>query len=173
MIEILSAFYGADGNDKDLKDVTENVKQKLSSDRQSISFNVSSSQLGVEDPSPGNPKVLVVRYSIDGAETMDRIKDGASFNAKVPEPAPYTSAGFLVSFYAALWKNIAGATAMFVNVLGAAFAYELGRYFGNGIAWVLLHLLFPYAAFWMIPVIVILARALSSTDFVTPYPTFM
>jgi hypothetical protein len=168
MIEILSASYGADGNDKDLKDVTDKVKKKLSSDRQSISFNVSSSQIGVEDPAPGNPKVLVVKYSINGVETLDRIKDGDSLNAKVPEPAPYTSVGFLAAFYAALWKNLAGATAMFLNVLGASFAYELGRYFGMGIAWVLLHLLFPYAAYWMIPVIVILARAISGTDFVSP-----
>jgi hypothetical protein len=168
MLEIISASYGADGNDKDLKDVTDNVKKKLSSDRQSISFNVSSSQLGVEDPAPGNPKVLVVKYSLNGVETMDRIKDGDSLNAKVPEPSQYTSAGFLAAFYAALWKNLAGATAMFVNVLGAAFAYELGRYFGNGIVWVLMHLLFPYAAFWMIPIIVVLGRAISGTDFVTP-----
>jgi hypothetical protein len=168
MIQILSAFYGADGNDKDLKDVTDKVKKKISTDKQSISFNVSSSQIGVEDPAPGNPKVLVVKYTINGIETSDRIKDGDSFNAKVPEPAPYTSVGFLTAFYAALWKNLAGATAMFLNVLGASFAYELGRYFGNGIAWVLVHFLFPYAAYWMIPIIVVLGRAISGTDFVTP-----
>jgi hypothetical protein len=58
------------------------------------------------------------------------------------------------------------AVSLFIMVFGGSVGYSLGWYFGNGILWVIVSVLFPYASFWLIPFFVILARAFSPVDFI-------
>ena len=76
-------------------------------------------------------------------------------------------------FYAALWSNFAGALTWFLQVMGFAFGWQLGKYFGNSYVWTILNILFPYASFWLIPAIVIIARAIGGADFIRAMPMGM
>ena len=171
--EILDARYGPDGSDKDLKDVTDLVKQKVSSDRQSISFTVSPSNIGISDPAPGNKKVLLVRYSLNSQEHSDRVKDGDTFAVSVPKEAPKTPSQYISSFYGALWSNFAGALSWFITAAGFAFAWELGRYFGNSYVWIIIAIIVPNASYWLIPVVVLLTRAVGGEDVIRPFAAVM
>lgn len=169
MFEILDARYGEDGSEKDLVDVTDLVKKKISSDRMGISFGVSPNNIGIADPAPGQKKVLVARYSVNGQERSERIRDGDTFAVSVPQTPKQTPAQAISTFYAALWSNFAGALFWFLQVMGFAFAWELGKYFGNSYLWVIVNVLFAYASYWLIPVIVIIGRAIGGTDFIRPF----
>lgn len=166
MLEILSAKYGRVGSEKDMVDVIEKVTQKISADKVSISFNVSSTDLGIPDPSPGNPKELIVKYALDGQENTEHIKDGNTFAAQKKEDPPLTYSGFVASLYAAIWWSLAGAVVLFIQVFSVGLAFGLGFYFGNSFVWALVSILFPYASFWLIAAIVMIRRALSQVDFI-------
>ncbi len=170
--EILDARYGADGSEKDLIDVTDLVKKKISSDRTSISMVVSPNNIGIADPSPGQKKVMVVRYAVNSQEQSERVRDGDTFAVSVPQPTKKTPSQHLSTFYAALWLNFAGALTWFLQVMGFAFAWELGKYFGNSYLWIIVNILFPYASYWLIPAIVIVARAIGGVDFIRPMGMF-
>lgn len=165
-LEILDARYGADGSDKDLIDVTDLVKKKISSDRQSISFTVSPTNIAVQDPAPGNKKVMVVRYSLNGQENSERVRDGDTFSLTVPQEPRKTPSQYLSAFYAALWSNFAGALSWFLTAAGFAFAWELGKYYGNSYVWIILAILFPNASYWLIPIIIIVVRAIGGSDII-------
>jgi len=168
-LEILDAKYGAVGSTKDKISVTENVKQKISTDKQGISFTVSTTNLSVKDPSPGSPKELVINYALNGVEHTETIRDGNTFAAKLPELVPTTPTGYMLMLYGSIFKNIVSATALFINVAGITMAYNLGWYYGYGIMWVLMSIIFPFAPFWLIPTIIIVARAFQGADFISPY----
>jgi hypothetical protein len=165
-LEILDARYGAVGSDKDKKDVTSNVRAKISSDKQSVSFTVSFTNLAITDPAVGNPKEMKVRYAINGAERSETILDGNTFAVQVPQEPPKTLSGLTALLYLAIWQNMLSAVSLFIMVFGGSVAYSLGWYFGNGIVWGIVSILFPYASFWLIPVFVILARAFSPVNFI-------
>ena len=165
-LEILDARYGAVGADKDKTDVTKNVNSKISADKQSITFIVSSTNLAIVDPAVGSPKEMKIRYAINGAERSETILDGNTFAAQVPQKAPTTLSGVTALLYLAIWQNMISAVSLFIMVFGGSVAYSLGWYFGNGILWGIVSVLFPYASFWLIPVIVILARAFSPVNFI-------
>ena len=167
-LEVLDARYGGDGSEKDLIDVTDLVKKKISSDRMSISFVVSPNNIGIADPAPGQKKVLIVRYALNSQENSERVRDGDTFAVSVPQPKKKTPSQHLSTFYAALWLNFAGALTWFLQVAGFAFAWELGKYFGNSYLWIIVNILFPYASYWLIPVIIIIARAIGGVDFIRP-----
>ena len=169
MLEILSAKYGAVGSDKDMKDVLQKVIEKISADKVAISFLVSSTELGLaDDPAPGSQKELVVKYALNGQENTEHVKDGSTFSAKVPETPKLTYAGFIASLYGSIWSNMAGAVILFIQVFSVGLAYGLGTYFGNGIVWAIVSVLFPYASFWIIAASVMVRRAISSADFIRP-----
>ena len=165
-LEILDVRYGAVGTKKDKKDVTANVKNKISADKLTLSFVVSPTNLSVVDPSPGQQKEMEIRYAMNGKEYNELKKDGETFMAQVPQPAPKTLSGFTASLYIAIWQNMLSAVSLFIMVFGGSVGYSLGWYFGNGILWVIVSVLFPYASFWLIPFFVILARAFSPVDFI-------
>ena len=165
-LEILDARYGAVGSDKDKKDVTNTVKSKISADKLTLSILVSPTNLSIPDPSPGSQKEMNIRYAINGTEYSEIKKDGDTFMAQVPQPAPKTLSGFTALLYLAIWQNMLSAVSLFIMVFGGSVAYSLGWYFGNGIVWVIVSVLFPYASFWLIPFIVIFARAFSPVNFI-------
>lgn len=170
MLEILDAKYGPDGSEKDLLDVTQQVKALVSSDGRSISVAVSSSKLGVTDPSPGNAKVLVVRYSLKGDEKTDRILDGNTFSVSLPAEPKSGPGAVTAAAYASLWKNGVSALIMFLNVFSVVAAFNLGSYMGNSFLWAILSVLFPYGTFWLIAPFVIAVRAFSGEDFIRIAP---
>lgn len=173
MLEILDAKYGSDGSEKDLVDVTQQVKALVSSDGRSISVTVSASKLGVTDPSPGNPKVLIVKYSKDGEEKTDRVLDGNTFAVSLPPETKTGPGGATAAAYTALWKNGASALIMFLNVFSVIAAFNLGAYMGNSFLWAILSLLFPYGTFWLIAPLVMLVRAFTGEDFIRIAPVMM
>lgn len=168
MFEVISAFYGPVGSTKGKIDVTEKVRQRISADKKGISMLVSSSSIGVEDKSPGDPKELDVRYSINGEERSETLRDGSTFNAKVPEAAPQSTTGQAVSLYGTIWSQAISALFVFLAVFSIGLAFNLGSYVLNPIVWVVVAIVLPYASFWAIPVVLILMRIFSSQDFVLP-----
>jgi hypothetical protein len=168
MFEIISAFYGPVGSTKDKADVTEKIREKISTDKQGISMIVSPSSIGVKDKSPTNPNELDVRYSINGEERSEKIRDGSTFKAKVPEPAPQTAMGQAMSLYGTIWSQAISALFVFLAVFSIGLAFNLGFYVLNPILWVVIAIVVPYASFWAIPVILILMRIFTSQDFIMP-----
>ncbi len=167
-LEVLDVRYGADGSDKDLLDVTDLVRKKISTDRKTLTFVVSPSNIGVADPAAGQKKIMLIKYKLSGQEHSERVRDGDTFAVTVPEPTKKTPSQYLAVFYSALWSNFAGALTWFLQVMGFAFGWQLGKYFGNSYVWTILNILFPYASFWLIPAIVIIARAIGGADFIKP-----
>lgn len=168
MLDILSAFYGPIGNTKQKADVTAQVRQRVSADKKSISLLVGPSGIGVTDKSPGTPKELSVRYSINGQESTETFKDGMTFTAKVPEPSPQSATGQALSLYGMVWSQAMSALFVFLAAVSVGLAFNLGFYVLNPIVWIVVALVVPYASFWAIPVILILMRIFSSQDFILP-----
>jgi hypothetical protein len=168
MLEILSAFYGPIGNTKQKADVTAQVRQRVSSDKQGISLLVSPNGIGVTDKSPGTPKELTVRYSINGQEMTETFRDGNTFSAKVPEPAPQSTTGNALSLYGMVWSQAFSALFVFLAALSVGMAFNLGSYVLNPIVWVVVAIILPYGSFWAIPVLLILMRIFTSQDFILP-----
>jgi hypothetical protein len=168
MFEIISAFYGPIGSTKDKLDVSEKVRARISTDKKAISLIVSPSSIGVEDKSPGNPKELEVRYSMNGEQRSEKIRDGSTFSAKVPEPTPQTATGQALSLYGTIWSQALSALFVFLAVFSIGLAFNLGFYVLNPILWVVIAIIVPYASFWAIPVILILMRIFTSQDFIIP-----
>ncbi len=168
MLEILSAFYGPIGSTKEKADVTAKIKERLSTDRTSISLLVSPTSIGVPDKSPGTTKELTVRYSINGQETTDTFRDGATFNAKVPEPAPQSITGKALSLYGFVWSQAFSALFVFLAAVSVGLAFNLGWYVLNPIVWVAVAIILPYGSFWAIPALLILIRIFTSQDFILP-----
>ena len=166
MFEIISAFYGPVGSTKDKVNVAENVRQRISSDKKGISMIVSPSSIGVKDPLPGNPKELDVRYSINGEQRSETLRDGSTFNAKVPEGGPKSATGQAISLYGIMWSQAVSALFVFLAVFSIGLAFNLGWYVLNPIIWVVIAIVVPYASFWAIPVVLILMRIFSSQDFI-------
>jgi hypothetical protein len=169
MLDIIEAKYGAVGVDKDKVDVTAEIKQLMSTDKQSISLVVGPTGIGVKDPSAGNPKELVVKYNIDGDERSDTVKDGFTFAVAVPQRVPQSYSQFTAEVYSALWSNMANAVVLFISVLSIGLAFGLGSYVGNPYVWFIVAILFPYGSFWMILIIVVIMRIVSPQDVILPY----
>lgn len=168
MFEILSAFYGPVGSTKGKVNVTEQVRQRISSDKKGISMLVSPSSIGVKDASPGTPKELDVRYSINGEERSETLRDGSTLTAKVPEAPPQSATGEAFSLYGTIWSQAFSALFVFLAVFSIGLAFNLGSYVLNPIVWVVVALVVPYASFWVIPVVLIIMRIFSSQDFILP-----
>mgnify|MGYP006898275000 CR=1 FL=1 len=168
MLEVLSAFYGPIGNTKQKTDVTAQVRQRISADKQGISLLVSPSGIGVTDKNPGTPKELTVRYSINGQEMTETFRDGNTFSANVPGPAPKSITRQALSLYGMVWSQAFSALFVFLAALSVGMAFNLGSYVLNPIVWVVVAIILPYGAFWAIPVILILMRIFSSQDFILP-----
>lgn len=168
MFEIISAFYGPVGSTKDKVNVTEKVRERISSDKKGISMIVSPSSIGVEDKTPATPKELDVRYSINGEQRSETLRDGSTLNAKVPEAAPTSTTGKAASLYGTLWSQFISALFIFLAVFSIGLAFNLGSYLWNPIVWTVIALVVPYASFWIIPVILIIIRIFSSQDFIVP-----
>jgi hypothetical protein len=168
MLEILSAFYGPIGNTKEKADVTDQIRQLVSSDKKSISVLVGSKGIGVEDKSPETPKELTVRYSIDGGEIVETLRDGKMLKATVPEPAPQTATVYALSLYGIMWRQAISALFVFLAAVSIGMAFNLGFYVLNPIVWVVVAIIVPYGSFWIIPIVLILIRIFSSQDFIIP-----
>jgi hypothetical protein len=168
MLKIVSAHYGAQGTSADMMDVTEAVREKVSSDSQTISFIVSPSNLGVQDPAPQSPKVLVVRYSLNDTESTETILDGSTFSATAPVSSPKSSGGLAGSVYGMVFSNVMSAIPIFLFVLSIAFASKLGGAgYGMWILWVGLTVLLPYAGIGIIVLIVFFHSAIQAAPVVT------
>jgi hypothetical protein len=166
MIEIYSAFYGPVGSTQDKVDVTDKVRNRISTDKMSISMLVSPSSIGVEDKSPNNPKELYVRYYINGIEDVETIRDGSTFNAMVPQEETPSSMGVVFSVIGTIFSRGIMVIFIFLAAVSIGLAFNLGWYVLNPIVWVIVALIVPYASFWAIPVILIWMRIFSSQDFI-------
>jgi hypothetical protein len=78
-LEIQKAEYGYTGN---YTDVTDAVKNYLSDG--TISLTVGFKNVGIPDPNPNKQKELRVRYSINGAQSSQTVKDGEVFKISAP-----------------------------------------------------------------------------------------
>lgn len=165
---MITAYYGSLGSSKDRIDVTERVKSLVSSDRKTLTLLVSPSILSVNDPSPGNPKELTIRYTVDNVEKNETIRDGSTLMVKASEPYKQSWGGFAISSFTNMWSQILIVVGVFLYVMSIMFAYEFGKTLFNPIIWVIIAILLPYVSFWGIPIILILMRIFSSQDFILP-----
>lgn len=166
MLEIISAYYGQLGSSKDRLDVTTKVKSLVSTDKKTISLLVSPSNIGVKDPSPGNPKELVIRYSLDNIKQDETIRDGSTLMLKSSEPYKQSWGGVAISSFTNVWTDVLIVLGIFLYVMSIMFAYEFGKILFNPIIWVIVAVVFPYVSFWGIPILLILMRIFSSQDFI-------
>jgi hypothetical protein len=166
MVEVKTAYYGALGSSKDRVDVTAKLKSLLSADRKTLTLLVSAENIGVKDPSPGNPKELIIQYTIDNVETTETIRDGSTLMLKASEPYKQSWGGVAISSVTNVWTNVLIVIAIFLYVMSIMFAYEFGKTLFNPVIWVVAAIVLPYLSFWGIPIILILMRIFSSQDFI-------
>jgi hypothetical protein len=166
MIKVVSAFYGPVGNIKDRIDVTRKMNELISADKKTLALIVSPTNLGVTDPSPGNPKELDIKYTVNNEERKELVRDSSSLLIKAGDITHRTWAGFAVSSFAGAWRGMLIVVCVFLYVMSIAFASQLGRTIFNPILWIVVALMFPYVSFWGIPIVVILMRIFSSQDFI-------
>jgi hypothetical protein len=166
MIKVVSAFYGPVGNIKDRIDVTQKMNELISADKKTLALIVSPTNLGVTDPSPGNPKELDIKYTVNNEERKELVRDSSSLLIKAGDITHRTWAGFAVSSFAGAWRGMLIVVCVFLYVMSIAFASQLGRTLFNPILWIVIALMFPYVSFWGIPIVVILMRIFSSQDFI-------
>jgi hypothetical protein len=166
MIKVVSAYYGPVGNVKDRIDVTQKLNELISADKKTLALIVSPTNLGVTDPSPGNPKELDIKYTVNNEERKELVRDSSSLLIKAGDITHRTWAGFAVSSFAGAWRGMLIVVCVFLYVMSIAFASQLGRTLFNPILWIVIALMFPYVSFWGIPIVVILMRIFSSQDFI-------
>jgi hypothetical protein len=166
MIKVVSAYYGPVGNIKDRIDVTQKMNELISADKKTLALIVSPTNLGVTDPSPGNPKQLDIKYTVNNEERKELVRDSSSLLIKAGDITHRTWAGFAVSSFAGAWSGMLLVVCVFLYVMSIAFASQLGRTIFNPILWIVVALMFPYVSFWGIPIVVILMRIFSSQDFI-------
>jgi hypothetical protein len=166
MIKVVTAFYGPVGNIKDRIDVTQKMNELISADKKTLALIVSPTNLGVTDPSPGNPKELDIKYTVNNEERKELVRDSSSLLIKAGDITHRTWAGFAVSSFAGAWRGMLIVVCVFLYVMSIAFASQLGRTIFNPILWIVIALMFPYVSFWGIPIVVILMRIFSSQDFI-------
>jgi len=166
MIKVVSAFYGPVGNIKDRIDVTQKMNELISADKKTLALIVSPTNLGVTDPSPGNPKELDIKYTVNNEERKELVRDSSSLLIKAGDITHRTWAGFAASSFAGAWRGMLIVVCVFLYVMSIAFASQLGRTIFNPILWIVVALMFPYVSFWGIPIVVILMRIFSSQDFI-------
>ena len=162
-LEILEARYGAVGSDKDMVDVTDNVKKAVWPSGEGVSIMVSPSNLGVKDPAPQSQKFLKVRYRINGGtEVKTDTPDAATFSVTVPGTSPMSSLGYTASTYGVLLSSAWSAALVFILVVATGFAYQLGLAgYASWIFLVALTLMFPYVGIAAIVVFVMVHTAIN------------
>jgi len=74
-LELISAVYGEDGNPKKQMDVLKKLKQLVS--KRDYNFTMSNTIAG-KDPAPGTPKVLIIKYKLNGKEKTKKVKENSS-----------------------------------------------------------------------------------------------
>ena len=162
----MTAYYGPVGNIKDRIDVTQKLNDMISADKKTLALVVSPSNLGVTDPSPGNPKELDIKYTVNNEERKELVRDSSSLLIKAGDITHRTWAGFTLSSFTGAWRGLLIVVGVFLYVMSVAFASQLGRTIFNPILWIVVALMFPYVSFWGIPIVVILMRIFSSQDFI-------
>jgi hypothetical protein len=166
MIKVLTAYYGPVGNIKDRIDVTQKMNELISADKKTLALIVSPTNLGVTDPSPGNPKQLDIKYTVNNEERKELVRDSSSLLIKAGDITHRTWAGFSMQLFTNLWSKSLIVVFTFLFVLSIAFAARLGNIILNPILWIVIAVIFPYVSFWGIPIVVILMRIFSSQDFI-------
>jgi hypothetical protein len=166
MIKVVSAYYGPVGNIKDRIDVTQKLNELISADKKTLALIVSPTNLGVTDPSPGNPKQLDIKYTVNNEERKELVRDSSSLLIKAGDITHRTWAGFAMQLFTNLWSKSLIVVSAFLFVLSIAFASQLGNTILNPILWIVIAIIFPYVSFWGIPIVVILMRIFSSQDFI-------
>jgi hypothetical protein len=166
MIKVVTAYYGQVGNTKDRIDVTQKMNELISADKKTLALIVSPANLGVTDPSPGNPKQLDIKYTVNNEERKELVRDSSSLLIKAGDITHRTWTGFALSSFSGAWRGMLIVVCVFLYVMSIAFASQLGRTIFNPILWIVVALMFPYVSFWGIPIVVILMRIFASQDFI-------
>jgi hypothetical protein len=166
MIKVVTAFYGQVGNVKDRLDVTSKLNGLISSDKKTLSVIVSPSNIGVSDPSPGNPKQLDITYTVNNEERNEIVPDASTLLVKAESPVVRSWTGFALSSFTGMWSKLLIVISVFLFVMSVAFASRFGNSLFNPILWIVIALIFPYVSFWGIPIVIILMRIFSSQDFI-------
>lgn len=172
-LKIVSAMYGAVGSDRDLKDVTSNIRALVSSDSSGISIIVSPETIKIPDPAPQSQKQLIVKYKFGEKGDPKKIitLDGATLSLYASSLPPTSGVGNTAAFYAMIWKNVMFAAGMFGFVLSIAFAYSLGANgYGSWILFVGIAFMMPYMGLGGIVFVVLLHTAITG-KFVAFEPT--
>jgi hypothetical protein len=164
-LQIVKAEYGYSGN---FTDVTDAVQNLMKSDG-SIDIKVGFKELGLPDPNPNKQKELAVEYTINGAPSIDTLKDGERFRLSAPareDDSGASLADSTDSIFGMLFMAVARFCGTFLYVLSVLVAYDFGNYFIHPIIWGIVAFFIPFYAFWGLPVLVFVVRLFKSTDIV-------
>lgn len=167
-LQIVKAEYGYSGNFTDVTDALQNL---MKSDG-SIDVKVGFKELGLPDPNPNKQKTLSVEYTINGAPTINNLKDGERF--RLNAPAKDTTGGAPSGFNPIGWLFWIGLTVLgsFLSFLSILVSYRVGRDYiiGGTVGGMLfgsLGMIMPIAfPFILLPIGIFFIRLFRSTDII-------
>ena len=166
-LEIKKAEYGYTGN---YTDVTDAVQNYLSDG--TISLTVGFKNVGIPDPNPNKQKNLKVRYSINGAEGSQTVKDGEVFKISAPAidaPSGKSPKEHVLTVAGALLSGISYFMLTFFHLLNFFACTRVSLNWFNTIIPGVAVGVFPLSFFWIVLPVLFFRRIVFSTNALTDY----
>jgi hypothetical protein len=133
-----------------------------------IDMKVGFKEVGIPDPNPNKVKDLDVSYTLNGAPSSGKFKDGQRFKLDAPpkEGGPRGSVKDHVSgVFGLLISNAFSFIGWFLFFLNLYTAYYLGpQLFGNWLTAIIG--LIPMSMFWLVPFFLFFVRLFYSSDII-------
>lgn len=163
-LQIVKAEYGYVGN---YTDVTDAVQAYVKDDG-SINMTVGFKEVGIPDPNPNKQKELDVTYTINGATSSAKVKDGKKFKLSAPPVEGRGGKSVKDHVGGVFGLIITYGTWFIVGFLYFLNAYT-GYYLGGGKFLSMYHLvgLIPYTMFTIVPFFLFFMRLFYSSDIIT------
>lgn len=163
-LQITKAEYGYVGN---YTDVTDAVQAMVKDGR--IDMKVGFKEVGIPDPNPNKVKELDVSYTLNGARSTEKFKDGQRF--KLDAPPKEGRDGKSIKDHAngvfgLLISNAFSFVGWFLFFLNVYTAYYVGpQLFGSWLTAIIG--LIPLSMFWLVPFFLFFVRLFYSSDIIT------
>ena len=163
-LQIVKAEYGYVGN---YTDVTDAVQAMVKDGR--IDMKVGFKEVGIPDPNPNKQKQLQVEYTINGAPSSGKFKDGQRFKLDAPPKEGSSQRSIkdhVGGIFGALFSNAFSFVGWFLFFLNVYTAYYLGpQLFGTWLTAIIG--LIPLSMFWLVPFFLFFVRLFYSSDIIS------
>ena len=163
-LQITKAEYGYVGN---YTDVTDAVQAMVKDGR--IDMKVGFKEVGIPDPNPNKQKELDVSYTINGAPSSGKFKDGQRFKLDAPPKEGRDGKSIkdhANGVFSLLISNAFSFIGWFLFFLNVYTAYYVGpQLFGSWLTAIIG--LIPLSMFWLVPFFLFFVRLFYSSDIIT------